>query len=516
MAEVPSFSLQQRVSQNQKQIQTQKLSMQQLQSIKLLALSTQDLRSEIYNAVSKNPALEITKDFAFDGVEGASEKELNFPSSDYDYSSNKKGDEASDIFQKALESSPDTRESLYEHLTHQFLSTNHSPSEESLGLKLINNLDSSGFHILSPYSLVDSKDLIQTPQFVDKTLSLIQQLDPVGTATKDFKESLFVQAKAAENAPELALFILNGNFDVLLPPKVQNIQKKLKEILAKNEEISPKPDISPQKIEETLEFIKTLDPFPARNFFSSQTRYVFPEVYVQKNPETGEYSVSSNDEILPVLKVSKDFEELSLKRTRITKSTEQSEKLRSEHRFIVDSVKNAKDFIESLQFRKKIVLLSCQEIVSFQIDFFEKGPSFLKPLRQKDIAEKVGVSEATISRMAKEKYLSCSRGVFQIGYFFSNEVAVPKSLESQNKKSIQQKNKSETTKENEKSSENKIFAKSAILFEIEKLLEEHKNDKKSLSDQKIAVLLEQKGIKIARRTVAKYRSELDIDSSYLR
>ena len=177
----------------------------------------------------------------------------------------------------------------------------------------------------------------------------------------------------------------------------------------------------------------------------------------------------------------------------IVSGQKESEKKRSEHRFIMESVRSANDFMESLAFRKKTLLLACQQIVRFQKDFFEKGPRYLKPLRQKDVAAIINVHEATISRMANEKYLRCSQGLFKLSFFFTNAVG-----------------------QNLPETEEVPASKQGVMAELEKILEEHKDDKKALSDQKIADILLERGIKIARRTVAKYRSQLNIDSSYSR
>ena len=160
---------------------------------------------------------------------------------------------------------------------------------------------------------------------------------------------------------------------------------------------------------------------------------------------------------------------------------------------VEESVRSANDFMESLAFRKKTLLLACQQIVRLQKDFFEKGPRYLKPLRQKDIAAIINVHEATISRMANEKYLRCSQGLFKLSFFFTNAVG-----------------------QNLPETEEIPASKQGVMAELEKILEEHKDDKKALSDQKIADILLERGIKIARRTVAKYRSQLNIDSSYSR
>mgnify|MGYP002853245954 CR=1 FL=1 len=494
MADIPTFNLQQRISQQQKQVQTQKMSQQQILSLKLLGMSNEELREKIYETVEKNPALVISYDSAAEGVKNA--REYGGLSDTENFSSATKArKDASDIFQKALESSPDTRRTLCEHLEHQFLSTPHSPAEEKLGLKLIYNLDSRGFHILAPISLLDKNDSLQTEELLEKLIKIINQLDPIGTCCKNFEESLYIQAVLKGGASELTLFILDGHFDFLNPPQPAKILKKINDYNSKFlVDVMQKKQMkfTEQDVLSSLEYIRKLDPFPAREFSPSDNRYIEPDVFVEKDEKTGEYIVKDNYESLPVIEISKDFAELAADRSRVTKSTESTEQKRSEHRFVMDSVRDAKQFIENIEFRKKTLLLACREIVLAQYDFFEKGQRYLKPLRQKDIAKKIGVHEATISRMANEKYMRCPQGLFSIGFFFTNAVS------------------------DDSFSQNAPNSKTGIMYELKMLLEEHKNDKKTLSDQKIADLLLEKGIKIARRTVAKYRAQLNVESSYNR
>ena len=155
--------------------------------------------------------------------------------------------------------------------------------------------------------------------------------------------------------------------------------------------------------------------------------------------------------------------------------------------FAKNTIREAKAFLNEIAFRESTLLSAVNEIVKAQRAFFEKGPRFLAPLRQKDVAHIVGVHEATISRMATKKYLQCEWGLFEIGYFFTNQVGTDKST-----------------------------SQTGVKAEIEEILKAHEGDKKPLSDQKIADMLAERGIKIARRTVAKYRAALNINSSYSR
>ena len=501
MSDFPQMSFQQRTSQNMAQAQVQKMSQTQIMSLNLLAMSSADLRKEIYAQTGKNPALEIVRDSMESGV-SSSRREISASSRFSDNtrygSASASGSAASDNFQAALESTSDEREPLTDHLEHQLNAMNISEEEKALCLKLIYNLDEKGFHILAPVS------------FLNRCLCMVPHLDPVGTCTNNYRESLFVQAKISGNASDLALFLLetNEHFDFLNPPQIPKIQKKLADYLGQQKKLKftskdgislSKEDISSEEIESALDFIKTLDPYPARNFGTKATNYVAPDVIVTKNSEAeegeAEFTVTFAREFLPKVGLSKDYTALINSTENIPNDgSEKSERKKAELKFAKNSVSEAKVFIDSVLYRESTILKAAQEIVAAQSEFFKKGARYLAPLRQKDIAEKLGVHETTISRMASSKYLACEWGIFPISYFFTNAVKA-ESPSSENPASL---------------------SKEAVKYEIAEILEAHKNDKKALSDQKISDLLAEKGIKVARRTVGKYRGELNINSSYER
>ncbi|MBR4374970.1 MAG: RNA polymerase factor sigma-54 [Treponema sp.] len=509
-------------SQKMKQTQTMRLSQKQIQSLNLLAMGREELVSEINRFAQKNPALEINVSESSDA-----DTELSFVSksnkfdsfSDYEkYSSSTSrfSSEMSDNFQSALESSVDSRESLSDHLLHQLNSMDISEEKNIFCTKLIENLDKNGFHILSVDSIFKGKK----EEFKDECLKIVRNLDPVGTCCMNSFESLKIQAEiiAEEKyVPECALFILDGHLDFLEPPQIPKITKKLNRFLETqrslkfaNEEQKTKPvpsDFSESDVEDALAFIKTLEPFPARNFSSSQLNFISPDVYVDRIPDSqlddGEtpFRVRVARGEIPDIRISKSYERFSEKMNSIP-NDKKSEKQKSEADFSRESVEAAKSFMDSVAFRENTLQRACAEIVGSQLAFFEKGPRFLVPLRQKDVADKIGVDVSTVSRMANQKYLLCDWGLFELGYFFTNAV---------NAETVRNQRVNEFS-----GNESAPTSKEGVKFEIAQLLKEHAGDKKPLSDQKISDLLSAKGIKIARRTVAKYRSELQIDSSYSR
>ncbi len=520
MADFPNMSMQQRVSQNMAQTQTQKMSQTQIMSLNLLSMSGADLRNEIYSYAAKNPALEIKSDSLESGVASSKAEFSNnsrFSDNTHYGSVSASGVAASDNFQAALESESDEREALTDHLLHQLNSMNISEDEKALCQKLIYNLDSKGFHILAPISFLESSNPLHNEDFLKKCLWTVQNLDPIGVCTNNYIESLFVQAKISGIASNLTLFLLesHAHFDFLNPPQVKKIQKKLSDYLSEQKKLEykneddesenfplQKEDFTEEEIAISLDFIKTLDPYPARNFGCSGTNFISPDVTVTRNQnDEEEFIVSFDREFLPKLSISKDYTEI-IKSTeiKVNDGSEKTERKKSELKFARNSVNEAKVFIESILFRESTILKATKEIVRLQAEFFRKGPRFLAPLRQKDIADLLEVHEATISRMASSKYLSCEWGIFPFSYFFTSGLPATKDTGSKSAEGISTDG----------------ISKESIKYEISEILKEHISDKKPLSDQKISDILSEKGIKIARRTVAKYRAELNINSSYER
>jgi len=231
-----------------------------------------------------------------------------------------------------------------------------------------------------------------------------------------------------------------------------------------------------EDVEEAREFIKGLTPFPGRLFSADQVTYVIPDLMVVLRDN--QFVIIMNDEEIPVLGVSDGF-------TDIAKDSEKDVK-----RFVRAKVKDARWFIQSIRQRNATLLKVARAIIEFQRDYFLKGAKYLVPLTLKDIAAEVGVHEATVSRITTSKYMQTEWGIYELKYFFTNSISGAGSTGSR-------------------------FSKEGVKEVIREILEDEATVK-HLSDQGIADLLASRGIKLARRTVAKYRKELDIYSSYRR
>lgn len=503
-----AFSQEMRLSARAVQVQSQRMSQQQIMSLNVLALAGVDLRDEIYAQAAKNPALEVVRDNLAAGARTARAGQSRF-SDDARYASvTAAGERASDVFQAALESRADERETLREHLERQFNSVRRGEDETTLGLRLIRNLDARGFHLLAPVSLLDKENPAHTADLLESCMETVRALDPVGTCTSGVEESLLVQARIRGDAPRAALFLLDGHLDLLSPPQSAKVAKKIEAFLRDRAsrsfggaEQADTPRFSEEDIAEAIAYIRTLDPYPARNFGAGDAPFIVPDVYVERIPpeeadeakgivEAGalSFKVTLARDVVPRLAVSKEFAAFPAQDDK-----PQTERQKAERRFVRDAVRDAKVFIESVQFREATIARAVAEIVRRQARFFAEGPRFLAPLRQKDLAESLGVHEATVSRMANGKYVQCEWGLFALGYFFTNAVGGA---------------------EDAADGGQGARSKESVKYEIAQLLRAHRDDKKPLSDQKIADALAAKGIAVARRTVAKYRAELHIGSSY--
>ena len=447
-------------------VQQQKLRMnpQLYQSIQLMALPIQDLRFKIQQEIEQNPALEVEEErstVSLEEVAGTPAEDYDYfeNSSDPGYTTRSYDTEASDSKQQFMEGALSRPESLQDHLLWQLRLQPLSEGEFELGELLIHNVDENGFHIEDPQSLVPES----RHEVLSRMAQMIQTFEPVGTCVADYRESLLVQARLRDDMPAGTDTIIAEHFDLLEREKYREIARKMK--------------ITEEQVLEALEFIRTLTPFPGRKYSTESPRYVIPDLLV--TIKEGQFVIVLNDEEIPVLGINPFFEQVN------NSGTEQKDV----NRFVKSSVKDARWFIHSIQQRNQTLLKVARAIVEFQRDFFLRGPKYLVPLTLKDIATTVDVHEATVSRITTSKHVQTEWGIFELKYFFSNSISGAGSKGSR-------------------------YSKSAVKERIREILEEDKSGEKHLSDQRIADLLKQRGISIARRTVAKYRKELDISSSY--
>lgn len=478
-------------AQKTSQIQSQRMSQAQVQVLNMLSMNSGDLRDEIFSQIEKNPALEIEADGFESGVGGVRLRSKSM--SDYTRQAfvGHGGQEKADSFQEVLESRADERKSLYAFLLEQISLLNLSEEKKSLCVRIAGNLDARGYHILAPLSLLNNTRgetrggaRGEDEALLAECISIVQNLEPAGICVNNMEESLLLQARLNGNAPAAALFILDGHFDFLNPPdeekilqKIKNFLKEQKKLSFNNKDFSAVEKFGVQDVAAAVRFIRTLEPFPARNFAQDETHYISPDVYVEEEASPAEefsikkreipldggshFKVRISDKVIPRLKISEEFSAAQ-----------------NDSPFAKKAVQAARVFLESLEYRESTIAQAACVIVSRQIEFFKKGPGNLLPLTQQDVADEIGVHETTISRMASSKYIQCRWGLFPVKYFFTGSVSG--------------------------------VSKESVMLAVKKIMEESaaENPGRKISDQKIADILASRGIKIARRTVAKYRSQI--------
>ncbi len=434
-----------------------------IQAIRLMSLPIHELKEEMQIEIERNPALEIVEDRSTVSLESlgdehAGDADIQTGPEDISDPGYARGStEDSDAKRNFLEGAISVPETLQEHLLWQLRLYPISPALRDAGELLIQNLDSDGFHKEDPFSVCPN---IQA-SIVEAAIEIIQKLDPIGVCTRDYRQSLIIQTQAATDAPFGSLDIVRDYIDLLEHGKLSDIQKKLR--------------LSDKQFETALTFVKGLNPFPGRQYSPLETRFVIPDVQVKL--KDGEFVITINDEEIPVLGINPFFDQLS--EAKHDKATDS---------FVKDNIKQAKWFIQSIHQRNRTLLKVMRSIVEFQRSFFIRGPKYLAPLTLKDIANEVGVHETTISRIAGKKYVQTDFGIFELRYFFTNSISGSGSSGSR-------------------------FSKEGVKQIIKELIS---NESNIMSDQDIAELLSRKGIKLARRTVSKYRGELHVDSSFSR
>jgi RNA polymerase sigma-54 factor len=453
------------------QEQRLRLNAQQIQSIKLMGLPIVDLRAKIEEEIERNPALEVLEDhtvLSLDDAYTGSQKEKD----DYEYfdtSSDsgfvrKGGDEETAERHKFLEGALSRPETLQEHLLWQLKLEPVDDTIRRLGERLIQNLNEDGFH----RSPVDQLLKQERPAPIVAALSLIRSLDPVGCCTTDYRESLRVQAALLPGAPP-GLIDLLDYLEPLERGKIADVARKV----GRTED----------EVRACFSRIRELSPCPGRRFAADTTRYVVPDVQVVK--KEGEFVIVLNDEEIPVLGINPFFMQIAGYPGENYGRRRDDKPVRD---FAKENIKEARWFIQSINERNHTLLRVTRAIVSFQRPFFTDGPTHIAPLTLRDIAQELGLNESTISRASRGKYMQTEWGIFEIRHFFTNSISGAGSGGSH------------YSKEGVK----------AIISELITAEERH------FSDKEITELLAGRGIPLARRTVAKYRNELDLGSSYSR
>jgi RNA polymerase sigma-54 factor len=449
-----------------------RMNQQMLHSIKLMELPVTELRERIEAELAVNPALDIVekaekevKEARAETVEEGDFFETAIAAAPYDFRSSRKNRAASsgedDEKRRFLEGAPSQPESLQEHLLWQLRLQKLDEHTRRIGELLIGNLDEDGFHLVSPAELLPGED----PAKIEAALSVIRYLDPQGCAAADYRESLAIQgALRFDDGPSRT----TGDAIKALLPYLSELEK------GKFAAITKQTGIKTERIAWLFERIKELSPFPGRQFSGGANtgtgvRLVVPDIEVHR--KDGELMITLNDEEIPVLRVRPFF-------TALRKCKPEDKSTRD---FVNEYVAGAKWFINAVYRRNHTLLRVTHVITERQQAFFEKGPAYIAPLTRHEVAAELGLDDSTISRTTSSKYMQTDWGIYELRYFFSNAIAGH-------------------------GSERSPYSKAGVKEIIKEIIA---HAEKRTSDNEIAHLLEEQGIKIARRTVAKYRNELE-------
>ena len=362
----------------------------------------------------------------------------------------------------SLENRPEAPPGLDAHLTEQLGVSDAPPGvREACGF-LIGNVDPDGYLRVSLEEVCSGVPC--TPETAGKALALLQSFDPVGVGGRDLAEVLLLQARAANVATPLLA--------ELVTHRLQDLGSKSPALLSRQM------NVPLEELQQTLDWIRKLDPRPGRRYDSSRTIYVEPDVAVVKVED--DYVVVFNDDGLPRLKVSALYRRMLQIR---------DASLDSESRnYLREKVRAAQWLLKSLDQRKRTIVRVAESIVRKQRDFFDYGVAHLRPLVLRDVAEDIGMHESTVSRVVSNKWMTTPRGLVPMKFFFHSAIA---------------------------SSVGEDVSSLAVKNTIRSLIEAE-DPSHPLSDARLSELLSRDGIRIARRTVAKYREELRIPPSSLR
>ena len=460
----------------QKQQLGVKMSPQAFQSLKLMELPIVDLREKIEEELERNPALEVLKDpsmVTLDESESPRKEVEEYfeTSSDSGFAYvSAAAAAASDAHQQFMEGVLTRPETLQQHLLWQLQLEPVDDELRAIAAVLIQNLDDDGFHKEPPQTLFEKSlfDELPPPR-LDEAMRLVQMLDPLGCCTADFRESLRVQVALLRDAPACLECSLD-HLELFERGKFSEAAKKM--------------DCGEEEARDCFNFIKKLSPYPGRRFTAAEVRFVIPDIRVVR--KNGGFEIIINDEVIPVLGIDPFFERLNPKKRGRVGGDDAAN--RPAREFARENVREARHFIGSIAMRNHTIKSVAKKIVEHQRSFFANGPQHLVPLTLGDIAEDLGVHEATVSRAANDKYMQTEWGIFEMRYFFTNSISGMGSTGSS-------------------------FSKEGVKAIIKELIGE---EERRLSDIEITELLEKRGISLARRTVAKYRKELDLGSSYNR
>ena len=354
----------------------------------------------------------------------------------------------------ADEKSEDTE--LAEYLRMQLYTKKISPRRQKIGEYLIECLEESGYLKMDMDEL--AKGIGLSKEELEREIRFMQTLEPCGVFARDLKECLLLQVEGEEQMQRQARLLIEKYLDEIAHNKIPQISKQT--------------GLTTAEITKTIRYIKEeLEPVPGRGYgCANRNEYIYPDITV-KEDEKG-YRIILNKEKVHTLELNREY----LPMLGQVHSSE-------ENKYLKEQYQKAKILLRNIGKREETLAAVAEAIVDWQRDFFDKGKAFLKPMNLLDIAQELDVHESTVSRAVRDKYLECRWGIFELKYFFSNKTSDGNNCN--------------------------------VLTCIQEIIRSE-NKQKPLSDAKIAEQLEKKGIRISRRTVTKYREQMQIPNTQMR
>jgi RNA polymerase sigma-54 factor len=446
------------------------------QAIKLLPMSTLELRDLLTQEMVENPMLEEVpvEDAQVAETQTTEEKPEakpeqqkadNWDDADYQYFF---GEYLDDGYRPKMpqevrelppiENTLSTTSSLADHLLWQLSLQTDDPTLREIGEAIVGNLNDDGYLVAS---LDELAAMGPWPlEQVEGALRMVQGFDPVGVAARDLQECMMLQLRHLGLAGTPAERIVTDHLKALQNHQIPEISRKL--------------GLSIDDLREHVEVIRHLDPKPGLRFNPTPSQYVTPDVFVEKIDD--EYAVFLNEDGLPQMRISPTYRRL------LDKDGNHGEETRA---YVRDKFNAARWLIKSVQQRQNTIYKVARSIVNFQREFLDQGIEHLRPLVLRDVANDIGMHESTVSRVVTNKYMHTPQGVFEMKYFFHSGIS---------------------------SSYGESVSSVTIKQRIKKIIESE-DAKKPLSDSKIVSILQREGLVLARRTIAKYREELKIPTS---
>ncbi|MCE3295508.1 MAG: rpoN [Crocinitomicaceae bacterium] len=467
----------------------QRLSPQQIQLMKLLQVPTMELDQRIKQEIEENPALE----------EGKDETEEDYGDNEEDFQEENEGNDDFDLSDYFDDDTPDYKtqtnntskddeervvplsgeQSFQEKLTEQLHLLDLDDTQFLIADTIIGNLDESGYLNREVEAIVDdlafSANITISEAQVEEVLSLVQELDPAGVGARDLRECLLLQINRKQDG-NITIFtakkILEDHFEEFTKKHYDKIQKKL--------------EIEDEDLKQAIDEIIRLNPKPGGSMKESgkSMQQIIPDFMLTEFEGMLELTINGRNS--PELKISREYERMLRTYAEGAKTSKADKDALT---FVRQKLENAKWFIDAIKQRQNTLLFTMEAIMNYQREYFLTGDETnLRPMILKDIADMVGLDISTVSRVANSKYVQTGYGIFPLKYFFSESLSTDSGEEVSTR-------------------------------EVKKILSEAisgEQKKKPLTDDRLAILLKEKGYNIARRTVAKYREQLNIPVARLR